>query len=399
MKHVVLLSKDVLCARYLPTYGNKYWEGKTPNIDELAAKGTVFKRHYTAAPSTAMAFTSMFTGKYPYQTNRQDYVEVNDYNDEGGETLFDVMHEKGYDCHLVWSHFYKSMAEKYSKCYGRHTTHHEDVDFNQFVGPHIAGLPDLERNDELLEETYANLIREIDSIDRSKPIFLWVHLPHVIRGRTSYGDDIDVLDRFVGDIRERFGDFIFITADHGCNDGRDAKPGYGFDVFETATHIPLIAPRFEDYETYEELTSNIDLTEMIANGKIVKRDYVISDTSYYQQPFRKVAIISGNYKLVYDKFTKKKAMYDIIEDPEEYIDLTQKIMHDPDRHKSVVAKQTLFYPYWKESEAAFEKLDKIFKEMWNNGKTSTNIRKYWEKQVRFVLSNLKGKYKALKRKS
>ena len=35
--------------------------GVTPNIDELAKKGTVFNRHYTAAASTAMAFTSMAT--------------------------------------------------------------------------------------------------------------------------------------------------------------------------------------------------------------------------------------------------------------------------------------------------------------------------------------------------
>lgn len=37
----VLLSKDILMPAYLPIYGNKYWE--TPNIDELASKGTVFK--------------------------------------------------------------------------------------------------------------------------------------------------------------------------------------------------------------------------------------------------------------------------------------------------------------------------------------------------------------------
>ena len=45
-----LLSKDCMSCESLPIYGNKYW--KTPNIDELANKGTVFRRHYAAGGST-----------------------------------------------------------------------------------------------------------------------------------------------------------------------------------------------------------------------------------------------------------------------------------------------------------------------------------------------------------
>lgn len=394
MHHVVLISKDVLCKRYLPTYGNKF--NKTPNIDELAAKGTVFKRHYTVAPSTAMAFTSMFTGLYPYQTKRKDYVEV---KDENFETLFDKMHDKGYDCHIVWSHNYYTMTVKYSNCYGKHTTRHEDKYFNQFVGPHVAGIDEIEPNDELLEKTYASLIEEIDKIDRSKPVFLWAHMPHVFKGRTSYGDDMDVFDRFIGDIRKRFGDYIFITADHGANDGMGGKVGYGFDVYETAIHIPLITPRLEGRETYEELSSNVDLMKMILDAEIPKRDYVLSDTSYYQQPFRKLAIISGNYKYVYDKLTKKKSLYDVVDDPYELIDIAAKVVIDPDRHKKVVAKQTIFYPYRKEADEAFKKLDAIWESIWDNGKTYINVIRYIKKQIRFVFSNIKGKLKVILKKS
>ena len=64
MKNIIFISKDALNKHVLPTYGNKFW--KTPNIDALAEKGTVFNRHYTAAGSTAMAFTAMALGKYCY---------------------------------------------------------------------------------------------------------------------------------------------------------------------------------------------------------------------------------------------------------------------------------------------------------------------------------------------
>ena len=38
----VLITKDALRKDYLPSYGNKFW--KTPNIDELASKGTIFNK-------------------------------------------------------------------------------------------------------------------------------------------------------------------------------------------------------------------------------------------------------------------------------------------------------------------------------------------------------------------
>jgi len=60
---IILLTKDAFCTDYLPPYGNVYWAGKTPNMDELASKGTIFTNYFTAAPSSAMSYLSMFTGK------------------------------------------------------------------------------------------------------------------------------------------------------------------------------------------------------------------------------------------------------------------------------------------------------------------------------------------------
>ena len=83
---IVLISKDAFGIMNLPQYGNKFW--KTPNIDKLVKNGTLFKKHYTTAPSTGMAFTSMFTGKYPYElTDRKVYTHVKRYE---GTTLFDL---------------------------------------------------------------------------------------------------------------------------------------------------------------------------------------------------------------------------------------------------------------------------------------------------------------------
>ena len=107
MNSIIFITKDALRCGALPVYGNNYW--KTPNIDELADKGTVFKRHYTAGASTAMAFTSMALGKYCYETDRKLY----DGSESGsnGDTLFDLLYEKGYDVHIAWDNSYSTFAK------------------------------------------------------------------------------------------------------------------------------------------------------------------------------------------------------------------------------------------------------------------------------------------------
>ncbi len=397
MDHIVLISKDVLSVRYLPTYGNTYW--KTPNIDALAAKGTVFRRHYTAAPSTAMAFTSMFTGKHPLETARKNYTEVKQFDIDGGTTLFDEMHRKGYSCHLLWSDNYVYMAERFSRCYGEHTVHHNKLKLNQYVGAHMpGGLSKLTRDDDTANRTVDEILAEIDTIDRTKPVFLWVHLPHVIKGRTGYGDDIDLLDRFVGEIRERFGDNIFITADHGSNDGKDGKTGYGFDLYESSIHIPLVAPRLDGREEVTSLTSNADLMDMILSFTVPSHDHIFSDTAYYEQPHRKIAILKGNYKFVYDKARKRKSLYDVVYDPNENMDLNVSIIKDTDRHRNIVAEQVLYYPYRDEAQKAFEDLDEIFNSVWVNGSWAANFKNKQINRLKYFVGYWKAVFKKLKGK-
>lgn len=397
MDNIILISKDVLRKDYLPQYGNTYY--KTPNIDELARKGTVFNRHYTAAPSTAMAFTSMFTGKYPYQTGRKDYTEIEKFDIDGGTTLFDELNTMGYECHLVWSSNYTYMAERFSRCYGKNTIHHEQLELNQYVGPHLKSFEQAVRNDVVAEENYRELIREIDTIDSSRPVFLWVHLPHVFKGRIGYGDDIDLLDRFVGDIRQRFGDCIYLTADHGSNNGKDGKTGYGFDLYESAISIPLITPRIGNYSEYNELTSNINLMNIILEKSIPKNDYVISDTAYYEQPHRKIAIIKGNYKLIYDKRKKQFQMFDVAYDVNENIDLASEKMYDIDRKRYVYTNQVLFYPYREEAERTLAELKGVFYSIWNKGSSWLNLKNSIILQMKNVYDKLlaRKKYRSMKK--
>lgn len=362
-KKIVLVSKDAMGYFYLPAYGNSYYKNKTPNIDELAARGTVFNRHYTAAPSTAMAFIAMCTGNFPYQTQHRDYrVLTTSYKN----TLFDKLWDLGYASHIIWDAKWMESAKAYSECYGEHTVFHLMEHLRQPIGAHYQHEGRLVENSELAERTLKDFEAEFQvAVHADEKAFIWVHFPHVIKGRIGYGADIDLFDRCVGIVRKYVeDDSIYLTADHGNMNGTKQKIGYGFDVYESAIRIPLITPRIDGLETYEGVTSNADFAHMILRGEIRKREFVYSDTAYYAQKHRKLAIIKGNYKYIYNKQTATEELYDVIYDSAENMNLVNLLYYDVDRKVEVPLEELYYYPYWDNSQAALKEFREEKERIW-----------------------------------
>lgn len=61
--NVILLTADQMSANYMHLYGAPYED--TPNIEALAAKGTVFTQMYSGAPWTTPSFGVIMTGLFP----------------------------------------------------------------------------------------------------------------------------------------------------------------------------------------------------------------------------------------------------------------------------------------------------------------------------------------------
>lgn len=366
MRNIIFISKDALNYRALPVYGNKFW--KTPNIDELAQKGTVFNRHYTAAASTAMAFTSMSLGKYCYQTDRKDYKNEKAIN---GDTLFDKLYEQGYACHILWDDTYTSFAKSHFKCEGLHTQIHSLPHIKQTNTLHHKGQFDENLFDAKETEIALEIINnEFKNIAQSAttPIFLWLHLPHVMRGRQGYGSDIDVFDAVIGMAREIWGDEdIFISADHGHMDGAKNKYHYGFDLEDDEIKIPFIAPKIQEYQTVDFPTSTIQLFEIFSERKIEKMEYVLSETAYYAQPKRKVAVIKDDFKYIYSKEDKSECLYDLSFDPEEKHNLAYPEFFDVDRYVWYSTVQCFYYPDWEKAIKVKAELKAIKDAMWKKG--------------------------------
>ena len=353
---IVLLSKDALCADYLPAYGNTYWRGKTPNMDELAAKGTIFTHYYTAAPSSAMAYLSMFTGKYPYEQEIKDFKPVS--GPYKGVTLFDRAYEMGYDCHILWDEKWKLEAYRYSECYGQHTTIHSLKDLRQGVGSHYIHEGFLTPDAQKSRETLQRIEDEIAGIMSSgNKVFLWIHVPHVINGRVCYGSDMDLYDEILGILRKYFDDeHISISADHGNMNGHKGKLCYGFDVYEPAIRIPLITPRKEGKAVCDDLVCNVDLYQLLFEKKIPQREVVYCDSAYYAQTNRNLAVLWGKYRYIYHKKTGREELFDIEWDPNQDFSLFSDWNYDVDRHVQTPSRELYFYPDWEKLPEVREKL-------------------------------------------
>lgn len=388
MSNIIFITKDAMNKHILPIYGNAFWE--TPNIDALAEKGTVFNRHYTAAASTAMAFTSMAIENYCYTTDRRMYKDEKEIN---GNTLFDKLHQAGYECHIAWDDSYTEFAKTHFRCEGLNTTIHSLKNIKQLASKHIKGEFDDITSDEnetrIALETIKNEFKTIKE-NAKKDIFLWLHLPHVMRGRQAYGSDIDVFDDVVGIAREIYGDKdIFISADHGHMNGWKNKYHYGYDVEEEAICIPLITPRINDLKTIDFPTSTIQMLDILSKKEIIPLKYVMCETAYYAQPKRKIAIIMGKYKYSYDKETKKEYLFDLEFDKEENHNLVYPEFYDVDRFLWYSTAQCFYYPYWDTAHKKLEELREIKDGIWKKGT-------FFEEVSNRILHKLKTLYLRIK---
>ncbi len=169
-------------------------------------------------------------------------------------TIFDKLHEEGYDCHIIWEEKWIEMAKDYSQCYGEHSKFHL-IHINQVVGAHNKSTRPILCNDELAQKTVETINNEIAKVCEESvgKVFLWIHLPHVLLGRNCYGSDEDLFDQVIGFLRTKFDDGgIFVSADHGNMNGRKGKVCYGFDVYQTAINIPLVTPRIDGLTTCDD---------------------------------------------------------------------------------------------------------------------------------------------------
>ena len=116
---------------------------------------------------------------------------------------------------------------------------------------------------------------------------------------------------------------------------------------------------------------------MIIERHIKKREFVLCDSMYYGQLNRKLAIIKGNYKYIYNRKTKEEELYDVIYDPNENVNLIEDFFTDPDRHLTCLLREMYYYPYWDEIHEIKTVLKAEFNKIWKVGTFGEQIHAYY----------------------
>lgn len=368
MKKILLLSKDVLRQDYLSCYGGILY--KTSNIDKLAEHGTIFTNFYTAAPSSAMALTSMFSGIYPYETERAKYDrEVKEFTQ--CPTLSDILEERGYEIHVIWGTKWHKTAWKQSRVFCANTHFHNLHYIWHQIGSHYLKNKN-EKKEEIedvnpLEGIRAEVKKIFDNLSKNN-LFIWIHAPHVFAGRNGYGADIDLFDRLVGLLFDFFCyDEIYLTADHGHMNCEKGIPVYGHHVYEGTIKIPLITPKHFDQKTIDDVIDNTQLKSIILDHKYKKQEFIISDTQYYLQENRKIMVRTGDFKYIYNKKDNSEELYDLKYDPNEYVNLLIENWYDWNRGKNYFLEEIYYYPRWEEARNAYIRLRNEKNRIWKKG--------------------------------
>ena len=386
---IIFISKDALRCDALSCYGSTQF--KQPNIDALASKGTVYDHFYTAGGSTAMAFTAMATGQYLFESGRKLYDgtegQIEGYN------LFDDFYEKGYSVHIAWDDSYTSFAKTHFNCEGKHTIIHSLKSIIPSHSSHVNGqFDDLTYNEDELKRGLAlveELFDEIATIEGK--VFLWFHLPHVFRGRNSYDSDLDVFDTIIGMARQRWGDeSIWVSADHGQMNGQKGKFSYGYDVENRVMKIQKKKKK-TNFEVDFPI-SNTQLSGVFGLKPLKPQKFIYCETAYYAQPMRKMAIVHGHYKLVYDKYTKHFSLYDLEWDKTEDLNLFYPEFFDTDRRMWYSLNMRFYYPNWEEALLEKELLYAEWKRVWHNG----SFLEEFKQKIRFYARRLYMRYKTSK---
>lgn len=381
-KVFVLISKDAMCCDYLHLYGAHAGQFPTPNIDELAAKGTVFYRHYTAAPSTVMSFYSIATGRFAHETDFQMYERIHKRIDE--ETLFTRLKKIGFDdIHCIWDKHWNLLLDYYDYFTDKVFVH--DLPYlKESVGVHKQSLGRLFVDEEKAQDTYNKIKTLISGIlEQKKNTFIWIHFPHVISGRACYGSDLDLFDKYVGLIRELVPDeYIAITADHGNMNGHKGKLAYGFDVYETCSRIPLITSSIQNINEVTIPTSLVDLFSILFEKKIPHREFVYCDSAYRAQKHRKLAIVKDNFKYIYNKETGLEELYDLEFDQYEELSIIDKKLFDIDRKLNIPIREEYYYPRWDELDDVIRSFREEKKRIWREGDKSVVLKSYLKDLIR-----------------
>lgn len=274
---VVFILIDTLRADYLSLYG--YNVKTSPFIDSLAENALVFNRAIAPSSWTAPSVASLFTSSYPSEHGVKSGLVV---RRKLSQLHQDAKFNKISSKQVTMPEYFKDLG--YST-FG--------VADNQNIGESLGfnqGFDELVTfHNESAERVNQQAQELLDSRDKSKPLFLYLHYmdphaPYIARSPwyqfspdrredacRRYGSEISFLDSQIENLFKRNptlkNSLIVITSDHGEQFWEHGERGHGKTLYREEIHIPLVIyhPNIPQRIDIHRSVSLIDLLPTLAD--------------------------------------------------------------------------------------------------------------------------------------
>lgn len=362
--HIILISKDMLPASDLPVYGNK--SRVMPNLDRLAAGGTVFRNCISPCPSSAMTYSCVMMGRQPYELRPETMESQQEVHND--QSLFAALARRGFRTAVVWDKFWTLKGRHHAlKIYDRATTFH-NLDIYHEIGIHRQGRKGSFRTQAPgTPPSLAQILEVVEQIRReSSDTFIWLHCPHILAGHSSIGADLEYFDHILGQLMERYDrQHIYLFSDHGHMDFFGGEILYGKTMNQPVLHVPLIAPLLPAVgPVTDQVFSSVRLKELILESRAVFDSFAFSINQLPHQPNRVLTIVEGRFKYWFFKKYQAEALYDLEFDPLEQRNLLLEVVYSRAKKRTIAMHQAINYRAWEEAEQAYLRLRRERERVW-----------------------------------
>jgi arylsulfatase A-like enzyme/Tfp pilus assembly protein PilF len=341
---IILISLDPLGAGRLAVFGG---HTKTPAIDALAADGTVFERAYSHSPQALPAYTTLLSGRLPFETGVRDEVGFTVKRNE--RLLPQMLRERGYSTAGIVS----------TSRLRRETGISQGFDF---YDDEIPGRPDdsfsgVSRRDDTDSEAIAE--RWLDEQTSSR-LFLFLQLdgpntwgspaaesdPQAYDAALVSGDEVvGRLTRYLKAHQQYDRSTIILLSAHGAGLGSHGEREHGLLVYEDLIHVPLIVKqsgglgggrRMRDIVQHVDLVPTIldlakaprpdglpgrSLRPLFEDGASIEERLVYSEAGYGHYHFGWSGLASLTSRRFQFIAAPRVQLYDLTRDPGETADI------------------------------------------------------------------------------
>ena len=247
--NVLLITLDTTRADHLGCYG--YDAIETPNIDRLAAEGTLYERCYTPVPITLPSHLSILTGTYPVFHGVRENAGF--YVADELDTLAEILNREGYATAAFVGAFPLDSQTGLDQGFELYDDNYPSS-LEEGQHPSLRGAFDERPAAEVVQPAIAWIDQR-----GAAPFFLWTHFfdphqpqipPSPYRERYAdalYDGEIASVDEAIGRLLTRIAErgfldrtLVVVTADHGEGLGDHGELTHALLLHSSTVRVPLI---------------------------------------------------------------------------------------------------------------------------------------------------------------